>query len=127
MIPPANPAFDIRSRYERERAILTITGDLDRSTAERLKATARTVWKTEPAGLVLDLSAVPFCDSTGLSALVYVLRGCQASDIGLALVGMEPRVERILSLTRLLAAFDRYPSVAEALDAGEDGQPFEAP
>ncbi|MEU6410354.1 STAS domain-containing protein [Microbispora sp. NPDC046933] len=121
MIPPASPAFDIRSRYDREWVILTVTGDLDRSTAERLKTAARTVWKVEPAGLVLDLSAVPFCDSAGLSALVYVLRGCQALDIGLALAAVEPRVERILSLTRLLSAFDRYHSVEEALDAGGDG------
>ncbi|MBB2744625.1 UNVERIFIED_ORG: anti-anti-sigma factor [Microbispora rosea subsp. rosea] len=124
MIPPASPAFDIRSRYEREWAILTVTGDLDRTTAEKLKSVARTVWKTDPTRLVLDLSAVPFCDSAGLSALVYVLRGCQALDIGLALVGIEPRVERILSLRHLLSAFDRYHSVEEALDADGDGQPF---
>ncbi|MEU7691076.1 STAS domain-containing protein [Microbispora hainanensis] len=117
----------MRSRFEREWAILTVTGDLDRSTAERLKNAARTVWKTEPAGLVLDLATVSFCDSVGLSGLVYVLRGCEARDMGLALAGVEPRVERILSLTRLLSAFDRFHSVEEALEAGEDGQRFEPP
>lgn len=127
MAPPASSAFDIRSRSEREWAILTVTGDLDRSTAERVKSAAETVWKTDPAGLVLDLAAVSFCDSAGLSALVYVLRGCQARDIGLALVGIEPRVERILSLTLLLSVFDRFHSVEEALEAGEDGQRFEPP
>ncbi|OPG02943.1 hypothetical protein B1L11_41405 [Microbispora sp. GKU 823] len=117
----------MRSRHDRDWVILTVTGDLDRSTAERLKAAVRTVWKVEPAGLVLDLAAVSFCDSAGLSALVYVLRGCQALDIGIALAAVEPRVERILSLTRLLSAFDRYQSVEEALDAGGDGQSSGSP
>lgn len=47
-----------------------------------------------------------------------MLRECEALDISLRLVGVESRVERILSLTHLLSAFERYESVEEAITAG---------
>jgi anti-sigma B factor antagonist len=64
--------------------------------------------------LVVDLAGVPFIDSSGLGALVGVLKAARLAggDLRLARAGEQAAV--ILKLTRLDRVFSLYASVEEA-------------
>lgn len=71
--------------------------------------------------VVLDLSAVTFLDSSGLGALVSVMKILGQKD-RLRLAGLQPVVEKVLRLTRMDKVFAIYDSVADALSSVEGGQ-----
>lgn len=89
---------------------------LDAAAAPAFKQAATAVLGERPARLLLDLSAVEFVDSTGLGALVGLLKQ-MAADARLALVGVKPAVRRLLEITRLDTLFIVCGSIAEARDA----------
>jgi anti-anti-sigma factor len=57
--------------------------------------------------IVLDLSKVTYIDSTGLGALLAVWTHGQRRGIDLEIVNLSPRVERVVSLTKLDQVFGR--------------------
>ncbi|MGI5283863.1 hypothetical protein ACQEVF_11070 [Nonomuraea polychroma] len=52
---------------------------------------------------------------TGLAKFVPALRHCQAASIRFAPTGVQAGLERRLAITGLATVFDRYSSVADAL------------
>jgi anti-sigma B factor antagonist len=65
--------------------------------------------------VVLDLTDIDAVDAAGLGTLVSVRTWAQASGTKLKLMNLTPRVEELLELTDLRAAFEIY-SVREMLD-----------
>jgi anti-sigma B factor antagonist len=66
--------------------------------------------------MLLDISAVDFIDSTGLGALISVLKAL-GNDGEMAIAGARPAVRRLLELTRLDQVMRLYPTVANAVAA----------
>src|SRR5829696_2887032 len=89
---------------------------LDAAAAPAFKQEAAGALVKRPSRLVLDLSAVEFVDSTGLGALVGLLKQ-MAPGARVALVGVRPAVQRLLQITRLNSLFIVSASVAEARHA----------
>ncbi len=79
---------------------LCLAGELDMRTAGQLDR-AVDASATPGARLRLDLAAVSFCDSAGLSALVRADRALTAAGGRLLLVNPSARVRRVLDLTGL--------------------------
>ncbi|GAA3140352.1 STAS domain-containing protein [Planomonospora alba] len=89
--------------------VLTVAGDLDHHTVPRLRAALDDLTLAPGAGLVIDLSGLTFCDSTGISALVSAHQRAQDAGAALALAGLDPeiiRVFRIMGLDRLFSFHD---------------------
>ncbi|GII21809.1 STAS domain-containing protein [Planosporangium mesophilum] len=84
--------------------VLRIRGELDLSTAEQLRAAAAP-YLTAGGRLVLDLSEVTFCDSTGLAVLVGFHKRLAASGGGLELYAPVQRVRHLLHITGLNRVF----------------------
>ncbi|GAA1787589.1 STAS domain-containing protein [Planosporangium flavigriseum] len=84
--------------------VLRIHGELDISTAEQLR---HAVAPHLAAGgrLVLDLSRVTFCDSTGLAVLVGFHKRLAALGGGLELYAPVQRVQHLLMITGLNRVF----------------------
>jgi anti-sigma B factor antagonist len=111
-LPTSCPPFAITvERPAPGVRVVRVAGDLDLATAPRLSSAV-----LDDVGcrrLVVDLSAVTFLGSTGLSALL----AC-GEDRVLRLVGVEHRpVARPLAITGLDALFLTHSSVPEALAA----------
>ena len=85
-------------------SMLRINGELDISTADQLR---RAVAPYVAAGgkLVLDLSQVTFCDSTGLAVLVGIHKRLTATGGGLELYAPVQRVQHLLTITGLNRVF----------------------
>ena len=90
-----------------------IEGELDLAAAPGLKWSLLEAQRSGCEDLVLDLSKVDFMDSTALGVLVAVRRGLEGQRM--ALVGLQPDVQRLLAITGLEDTFATYGTVDEAL------------
>lgn len=97
------------SRSQGEHTIVALAGEIDLYTAPRLQSALGSALGAEgPVRIVVDMSAVEFCDSTGMNVLLAAYR--QASEQGgeLALAAPRPSVRKILEVTGLEAVFTIY-------------------
>ena len=94
--------------------VLRLRGEIDLNTAPHLSHAADRLIDDGHLVLVLDLSAVDFCDSSGLSALIRVRNRLLPADGQLILAGPTPMVRRLLETSGLTEIFGTYPSVEEA-------------
>ncbi|GGS89111.1 anti-sigma factor antagonist [Planobispora rosea] len=98
--------------------VLVVAGDLDHHTAPRLREALDGVRLERGAGLVIDLSALTFCDSTGISVLVAAHQYAQNAGAVLALAGLDAdlaHVFRIMGLDRLFSSYDDAEKAIAAL------------
>lgn len=105
--------------------VVKAAGDLDLATADRLRETLEALIAGRYTRLVVDLTEVPFVDSTGLGALVSGLRASARAGGSLKLAAPGEAVMRVLTLTRMDRLFDVCDSVDDALrrfarDAGPE-------
>ncbi|MFJ3234264.1 STAS domain-containing protein [Streptomyces sp. NPDC086787] len=78
-----------------------VFGDLDLDTGPDLCAVLTECLAQGPARLAVDVSAVPFCDSSGLTALVKARERARNAGAEFVLVGARPPVLRVLVMTGL--------------------------
>lgn len=79
---------------------VTVAGEVDADTAPAMLAELAVAIERDPR-LALDLSAVSFMDSQGLSALLSAVRQAERRGGTLRLDRVSPRVLKLLRLTRL--------------------------
>jgi len=102
--------------------VVAVDGELDMLTTPLLEACVREQLTAVPADLILDLQAVRFLGSNGLSCLLRVRElARQTTGVQLHLAGLVTRtVARSLEVTGLLEQFDSYRCLADALTALTD-------
>lgn len=84
--------------------IIRVAGDLDLSTAPCLQAALLEALRPSPSRLALDVTALNFCDSSGLSTLVHA--HSQLSAPGeLVLHGASEQLRQLLRITNLDSSF----------------------
>ncbi|SIO48003.1 anti-sigma B factor antagonist [Rhodovulum sp. ES.010] len=91
---------------ERDDAIHVIVAEprIDSAVAIRFKDRMREVVGEGPGRVVLDLGAVDFLDSSGLGAVVAVMK-LLGPDRRLELCNLTPNVEKVFRLTRMDRVF----------------------
>jgi anti-sigma B factor antagonist len=67
------------------------------------------------SGIVLDMSKVPFIDSSGLGMLLWLRDYCHENKSQLKLAGLDDNITKILEITRLDGKLDRYEELSEAV------------
>jgi len=77
---------------------------LDAAIAIRFKDQIRELTSSATSRVVLDLSQVTFLDSSGLGALVAIMKAL-APQRQLELAGLTPNVEKVFRLTRMDSVF----------------------
>ena len=83
---------------------------IDAAVAIQFKEHMRDLVKAAPSRVMLDLSGVTFLDSSGLGALVAVMK-LLGPDRRLELCGLTPAVERVFRLTRMDTVFTVHRTV----------------
>jgi anti-sigma B factor antagonist len=96
--------------------VWAVEGEIDIATKSRLQTVLDAVPRGD-APLVLDLTDVTFMDSTGLSALLAIVRVAGESGRRLAIVCPEGPVRLILAVTGVEEDLPLYPTRAAALEA----------
>ena len=97
------------------------TGEIDLYTAPRLQSElAEVIANAAPASrIVVDMSGVDFCDSTGMNVLLSCLRRARERGGELEIAAPRPAVRKILQVTGLDSVFTLVPDA----DAGGLSQP----
>lgn len=98
-------------------ALLRVAGELDLETEQDLLVHAGRLIGGGHRHLVLDLTALTFCDSRGLNCLLSLNWLCRRMEGRLLLAGVGSRVMRLLTLSGTYRVFTCFPTVGHALDA----------
>jgi len=117
------PAVELKvsSRSQGDHELVIATGEIDLYTAPRLQSElAAVIASAAPASrVVVDMSGVEFCDSTGMNVLLSCLRQARERGGELELAAPRPAVRKILAVTGLDAVF----TVASYLPGGRPPVP----
>jgi len=101
--PPAQPLTfgELRLTVRREGTTHTISvaGELDIATADRVEAALLEAEATDAQAIVLDLSELTFMDSTGVRLVLSANARSRADSNRLALVRGTPAVQRVFQLS----------------------------
>jgi anti-sigma B factor antagonist len=92
-------------------AVVLVGGDIDLTTAPSLREQLLRLGGEGQHHLVVDLTGVGFCDSTGLGVLVGAAKRARTAEGDVVLCGLSPSLERVFSLTGLDQAFVIHPSL----------------
>ena len=91
---------------------------VDAAVAVQFKETVRDYFATYPGRAILDLHNVDFIDSSGLGALVAVMKSLP-KERSLEVAALTPIVEKVVRLTRMDKVFIVHRSVESALAGGQ--------
>lgn len=95
--------------------IITVEGEVDIHASPKLLNLLRTAFRKNAKGIVVDLTAVPFMDSSGIATLVEGLRWSKNEGARFILVGLQENVSHSLNLTKLKDFFEISPTQEDAL------------
>jgi anti-sigma B factor antagonist len=99
------PDLSISVRRTGGEAVVTLVGEIDMSTVQRLAKVVDEMLVTEaPPRIVLDLTGVTFCDSQGLGTLVVLSRKATMAQSYLLLTNVGDFLLRVLDITGLRGA-----------------------
>ncbi|MEU5217052.1 STAS domain-containing protein [Streptomyces sp. NPDC020807] len=120
--------FSVDVRQEERGTVLVLRGELDFDSAvqldeERLRDPGA---GGVPGPVVVDLAALTFCDSSGISALLRLYQQLSAQGRPLRLAAVPTTVGRLFALTGLDQVFTVHADVRAAL-AAEPAGPDTAP
>lgn len=91
---------------------------IDASIAVQFKDKVRELYADQDGRLILDLKHVDFIDSSGLGALVAVMKTLPPGT-RLELASLTPIVQKVIHLTRMDSVFAVHDSVSAAIGAGK--------
>lgn len=77
---------------------LLVSGEVDVSNASELRDALEGALAEKPASLEVDLSQLPYIDSTGIGALVGAARRAAEASVSFSLSHPQRNVARVLSL-----------------------------
>jgi anti-sigma B factor antagonist len=95
----------VATRTQGDHTVVSVTGEIDLYTAPKLQSELTGALTRNPARLIVDMSGVEFCDSTGINVLLAAHR--QARDRGgeLQLAGPGRATRKVLQVTGLERVF----------------------
>jgi anti-sigma B factor antagonist len=93
--------LSIRVRREPGHVLVTITGEIDISTAPQLDEQLITILPSGDRYLIVDLDQVSFIDAAGLGVLARAAKRATARGGTLHLVCARPRTRQLLAITGL--------------------------
>ncbi|GGX62962.1 STAS domain-containing protein [Streptomyces minutiscleroticus] len=123
-------AFTVTDDERAGWAVLRVSGEMDLMTSPLLRQRVHDAVADGRRSLVLDLSGVLFCDSSGVGVLVAtrrLIRSCRG-ELRLILPAQGAvdgsHVNRVLAALGVRRLFEVYPDVGSALD--DDVRPLSA-
>jgi len=66
--------------------------------------------------MIIDMSNVQYCDSSGLSAILVGNRLCREANLNFILAGVQDHVRKLITISQLTNVLATIPTVNEAVD-----------
>ncbi len=106
--------LEIQTENIQDGVIVRPLGEIDLSCAATLRQQLGQVQAGRPARLVVDLSGVPYMDSSGVATLVEAMQVARRGGSKLVLCAMQDKVRSIFEIARLDMVFAIVESRDEA-------------
>lgn len=113
----AGKSFRSKMEVDGDALILTLSGEVDLHSSPQLRATISEMIQNAKPRVILDLSGVPYMDSSGVGTLVEAKRLVEREEARLFLVNPQKRVMGVFEITHLDRFFTICASVEEAKQA----------
>jgi anti-anti-sigma factor len=97
--------------------VVHLTGPVDVSQAMRLRELLGEQITGAGARVLVDLTAVPLIDSSGIGVMVTAHRRADGVDASFALAGADATLSRVFSMTRTDKLLKLYPDVEQGIQA----------
>ncbi|WP_412538550.1 STAS domain-containing protein [Longispora sp. K20-0274] len=102
-------------------SVMSVAGEIDVATAPGMDRRITTLLNAGRLHLVIDLSGVTFCDSTGIGVLVGTARRLRTQGLSLHLTGLGPVMGRLFDVTGIGPVFTTHDHLADAITAAAQG------
>ncbi len=112
-----SPTMQLTAHLHGTRLVVTPAGRLDSLNAPELEQKLTADVDSGHHDLVLDLSALDYISSKGLSALLSVGKKVKRHDGRMVLAGLSDHVHQVVMISGFERIFEIYPSVDAALSA----------
>jgi len=104
------------ARKEGDAVVVAVRGEVDLHNSPDLRGDLLDmISRQSPSRLVLNLSEVPYMDSSAVAVLVESLQKLRKTGGRVFLTGLQPRVKGLLEIARLGTIFNIVADEAEAL------------
>jgi anti-anti-sigma factor len=118
------PVTITRTDDDGRTAVVAVTGEIDMSCEQQVRAAIDEQLDRRPDGLVLDLCGVDFFGSAGVQLVVDAVLRAEHLDVALAVATDRRAVLRPLEITLVSQTVDIHPTLHDALTAlRADGVP----
>lgn len=111
------PPLQLIERVDGNATVLAADGIVDMAAAPTLTDRIRVILRRRPSILVVDLTAVAFLATAGMSVLMETKRKCDELSIDFRVVAVGPVTVKSMQLLGIDDLLDLYPTVDTALGA----------
>ncbi|HOI55789.1 MAG TPA: STAS domain-containing protein [Phycisphaerae bacterium] len=98
-------------------SLVHLEGDVDLNVSPVLRKQLKDLVASRAAMIVVDMSDVPYIDSSGVATLVECLQGVSRYGGKLHLASLRQQTRSVFEISRLDSVFSIFPTVEEALKA----------
>jgi anti-sigma B factor antagonist len=115
--PRKTPELTIRTETREGAIVVVPTGEVDLTASPVLRNELKKIQggKPAPGRLIVDLTNVPYMDSSGVATLVEAMQMARKNGTRLVLCGMQSKVKSIFEIARLDTVFAITPDTESAL------------
>lgn len=106
--------MEVRAEQSGSVSIVAVEGDVDLNSSRSLQTQLRESLGSSPDKLIVDLSGVPYMDSSGVATLVEAMQLSRKKHTKLVLCAMSDKVQSIFEIARLDKVFTIVDDRAEA-------------
>jgi anti-sigma B factor antagonist len=119
-----NPtSFSVTIRQAGPVSLLDVSGRLTSFEVGALRDSISRLLKQGRKNIVLNLSGLQYLDSSGIGELARIYVTVVKQSGQLKAVGLSPKVEEILKITKLYQVFPEFPSEEAALQSFPESSP----
>jgi anti-sigma B factor antagonist len=102
-------ALDIEMQELDGTIVLAVSGEVDLYSSPDLRSAVLKQLGRASKAVAVDLSAVPYMDSSGVATLVEGLRNAKTKNVNFMLIAPSESVMKVLQLSRLDSVFEIRP------------------
>ena len=107
--------MDIQVNKQENVVVVAVSGNMDAQSAPQLDDRLSQLVGQGEQNYVIDLSGVPFMDSSGLATLIKLFKHIRIGHGDVKLAGLRPKILEIFQLTHLDHVFGIFDSQSEAV------------
>lgn len=110
-----NAGLTIRTESRGDAVLVQPAGDVDLTASPVLRQALKQVLQAKPARLIVDLSSVPYMDSSGVATLVEAMQIARKNGTRMMLCALQDKVRSIFEIARLDTVFTIYATPEAAI------------